>query len=331
MKLTAPAAKSPVQSVILDADDLNLITLAQEYQDEDKARSLLEILRWPHGAVCPRCQNDGKTKPNSKLTPKAGSKTPVRKGVYFCGACRQQFTVTVGTAMEGSHVPISKWLMAFFLISSSKKGMSANQLHRMLKLTYKTAWFMAHRIRYAMGDNGGVESMLKGVVEVDETFVGGKGVMCSKSRRKTPVMALVERGGKMKARVISNVTQMNLGKVLNECVSKTATVNTDELPAYRNPLKDWKAHNAVNHSKKQYSRKMEDGSKAGINGCESFFSLLKRGVYGAWHCVSREHLQKYTNEFSFRWNTRFLTDGARMAEAVPMITGKRLFYRQPEN
>jgi len=331
MKPTASAIKNAVSGVILDADELNLFSLAQEYSDNDKARELLETLRWPKGAICPRCQNDGQTKPNSKLTPKEGSKTPVRKGVYFCGACRKQFTVTVGTAMEGSHIPISKWLMAFFLISSSKKGMSANQLSRMLKLTYKTAWFMAHRIRYSMGDTGGVETMLKGVVEVDETFVGGKGVMCSKSKRKTPLVALVERGGRMKARVVSNVTQLNLGKVLHECVSKTATVNTDEHGAYRNPLKDWKAHNTVVHSKHEYSRKLPDGSKAGINGCESFFSLFKRGVYGAWHCVSRQHLPKYANEFEFRWNTRFLTDGARMAEAIPMITGKRLFYRQSEN
>jgi transposase-like protein len=124
--------------------------LAQEYSDEDKARELLERLRWPNGPVCPHCKNDGKGKPISKLTPKASSKSAVRKGVYFCGACRQQFTVTVKTVFEGSHIPINKWLMAMFLISSSKKGMSAHQLHRMLKITYKTAWFMAHRIRFAM-------------------------------------------------------------------------------------------------------------------------------------------------------------------------------------
>ncbi len=134
-----------------DADDLNLISLAQEYSDNDKARELLESLRWPNGAICPHCQNH-KEKPISKLTPKEGSKAAVRKGVYFCGACRKQFTVTVKTVFEASHIPISKWLMAMFLISSSKKGMSAHQIHRMLKVTYKTAWFMAHRIRFAMGD-----------------------------------------------------------------------------------------------------------------------------------------------------------------------------------
>jgi transposase-like protein len=312
-----------------DADELNLISLAQEYQDEDKARELLERLRWPNGAICPHCQNDGKTKPVSKLTPKAGSKAAVRKGVYFCGACRKQFTVTVKTVFEGSHVPISKWLMAMFLISSSKKGMSAHQLHRMLKITYKTAWFMAHRIRFAMGDD--LKSKLTGIVEVDETFVGGKGSGRTRFSRHTPVVALIEQGGKMKTRVVSSVTSKNLGQALNECISKEAVICTDEHIGYKLAAKDFKKHHAVNHSKLEYTVKKPDGVSASVNHCESFFSLLKRGVYGAWHCVSREHLQKYTNEFSFRWNTRFLTDGARMAEAVPMIEGKRLMYRQPAN
>jgi transposase-like protein len=145
-----------------DADDLNLISLAQEYANEDKARELLERLRWPNGAICPHCKNDGKVKPNSKLTPKAGSKSAVRKGVYFCGACRKQFTVTVKTVFEGSHIPISKWLMAWFIVCSSKKSVSAHQLHRMLKITYKAAWFMAHRIRFAFGGDTEKLGGLKG-------------------------------------------------------------------------------------------------------------------------------------------------------------------------
>lgn len=322
MKTLKKTPEEPVKP-----DELNLITLTKEIGDEDKARELLERMRWPKGPVCPHCKNDGKGKPLSKLTAKPGSKAAVRKGVYFCGACRKQFTATVGTVFEGSKVPISKWLLATFMMSASKKSMSAHQLHRMLGVTYKTAWFMAHRLRYAMGDDIAVK--LTGTVEVDETFVGGKGVMCSKHKRKTPVVALVERGGKMKARVVSTVSQKNLGHVLHECVSKSATMHTDEHPAYFKPLADYKAHHTVVHSKFEYSRRLDDGTKAGINTCESFFSLLKRGVYGSWHCVSREHLQKYTNEFSFRWNTRRMTDGERMFEAMPMIEGKRLFYRQP--
>ena len=311
-----------------DVDDLNLISLAQEYADEDKARELLERLRWPNGAICPHCKNDGKVKPNSKLTPKAGSKSAVRKGVYFCGACRKQFTVTVKTVFEGSHIPISKWLMAWFIICSSKKAVSAHQLHRMLKITYKAAWFMAHRIRFAFG---GDTTKLTGTVEVDETFVGGKGEAKSNFSRHIPVVALIERGGKMHTRVVSNVSQKNLGLCLAECVDKSAIVNTDNHDAYKPALKEYKRHDTVNHSRFEYSRTNADGTKSGINTCESFFSLLKRGVYGSWHHVSREHLPKYSNEFAFRWNHRKLTDGARMAVGIPMVEGKRLMYRKPAN
>jgi transposase-like protein len=310
-----------------EKEELNLITLAQEYANEDKARGLLESLLWPNGPVCPHCQNH-KEKAIYKLQSKEGSKTKVRKGVYKCGACRKPFTVTVGTIFEASHIPISKWLMAFFIICSSKKSISANQLSRMLKITYKTAWFMAHRLRFAVSPEMPLNTLLKGVVEVDETFVGGTGRMCSKYRRQTPVVALIERGGNMATRVVSNVTQKNLGQALHDCVDKSATVNTDEHGAYRNPLKNWKAHHTVVHSRHEYHRRNKDGTVAGINSCESFFSLLKRGVYGSWHHVSREHLPKYANEFAFRWNTRWLTDGQRMESAIGMVTGKRLTYRQ---
>lgn len=303
------------------------MTLAKNYSDEDKARELLERMRWPNGVICPHCQCDDVY----KLTPKANSKAAVRKGVYCCAACRKQFTVTVGTVFEGSHIPISKWVMAMFLVCSSKKSTSAHQLHRQLGLTYKTAWFMAHRIRYAMMPNTALEKKLTGVVEVDETFVGGKGDRKTTNKRKTPVVALVERGGKMRAQGVSNVTQKNLGKVLNECVSKDAVVNTDEHPAYVGPLKEYAKHDTVVHSKFEYSRKNEDGTKAGINSCESYFSLLKRGVFGAWHHVSREHLPKYADEFAFRWNHRKTTDGERMEKFVPMTEGKRLTYRQTIN
>jgi transposase-like protein len=315
-----------------DADDLNLITLAREYQDEDKARALFESWRWPDGKpICPHCKNDGSQKPNSKLTSKRDTKKKVRAGLYFCGACRKPFTATVGTVLEDSHIPISKWTMAIFLICSSKKAVSANQLHRMLGVTYKTAWFMAHRIRFAFGGYLSNAPKLTGVVEVDETFVGGKGDLKTRYHRQTPVVALIERGGNMRAQVVNNVTQKNLGKILHECVSKDAIVNTDEHGAYRNPLKAYKKHETVVHSRFEYTRHNADGSEAGINSCESFFSLLKRGVFGAWHSVSREHLPKYVNEFAFRWNTRKMTDGARLAAAVPMLEGKRLMYRQPAN
>jgi transposase-like protein len=309
-----------------DADDLNLVKLAQEYSDEGKARTLLESLRWPKGAVCPHCKNH-KEKPIYKLKARASSKSPARDGLYKCGACRKQFTVLVNTIFSDSHIPISKWLMAYFILCSSKKSISAHQMHRMLDVTYKTAWFMCHRIRYAMGHNPHA-SKLSGIVEMDETFVGGVGDRRFKLTNKTPVVALIQRDGEMRTTVVANVTQKNIGKALNEVVGKDATVMTDENGAYRNPLKEYKEHHTVVHSKYEYSRMLADGRKVHVNSCESFFSLLKRGVHGSWHHVSREHLPKYAGEFAFRWNHRHVSDGKRMVAAVEHSEGKRLTYRQ---
>ncbi|HEY1660873.1 MAG TPA: IS1595 family transposase [Verrucomicrobiae bacterium] len=315
-----------------DADDLNLVSLAQEYSDEDKARELLEQMFWPNGAVCPHCKNDGKTKPNSKMTPKPDSKHPIRKGVYFCGACRKLFSVTVGTIFERSHVPINKWLLAWFIMSSSKKSVSAHQLHRMLKVTYKTAWFMCHRIRFGVGADLQTAKPLDNVCEADETFVNtGKQTSKFKRSKFATVALVLERDGEARTRVIPSVTMRNVGKFLNETVSKKAVVNTDEHASYTYILKPYKRHERVNHSKYEYARKNPNGTMSHINTCESFFSLVKRGMYGAFHCVSREHLPKYMNEFEYRWNTRKLTDGARMAAGIPMTQGKRLMYRQPVN
>lgn len=310
----------------LGAEELNLIKLASEYSDNDKARTLLESLRWPNGPTCPHCKN-ATDKPIYKLTPKDGSKTPARKGVYKCGACRKQFTVTVGTIFEDSHIPIGKWLMAIFLLCSSKKGMSAHQLHRMLDITYKSAWFMAHRIRFAMGE-GPLAELLSGTVEIDETFVGGKGSHETKSLRKTPVVALIQRDGKARTKVVASVTQKNLRSILNECAAKDTVINTDQAGVYIGLQKQFKQHAVVNHSIYEYARENEDGSVAHVNTCESFFSLLKRGVMGSFHHVSREHLHRYADEFTFRWNNRKVTDGERMEVAIEQTEGKRLTYRQ---
>ena len=319
-------------------DELNLISLAQEYSDNDKARELLESMLWPHGAYCPHCKADEPY----KLKPKASSKRPARKGLYKCWTCRKQFTVTVGTIFEDSHIPIGKWLMAIYLLCSSKKGMSALQLSRMLKLTYKSAWFMAHRLRYAMGTKAPLGILLKGTVEVDETFIGGKprlgdrkfsGSGYRKDSNKIPVVALLERGGNVRTKVVANVTQGNLRGFLDDNIVRDCIVNTDQAPVYRSivyPIVKGIGgkHEVVNHSAGEYARHNADGSVAHINGCESFFSLIKRGVYGAFHHVSREHLHRYCDEFSFRWNTRAMTDGKRMETAVGLAEGKRLTYRQ---
>jgi transposase-like protein len=219
-----------------EKDELNLITLAQEYSDNDKARELLESMFWPHGAYCPHCKADEPY----KLTLKARPNRPPSKGVYKCRTCRKQFTVTVGTIFEGSHIPIGKWLMAVYLICSSKKGMSAFQLHRMLKVTYKTAWFMAHRLRYAMGKKAPIGQLLKGIVECDETFIGGKPRFGDnkfrsgyrKDSNKIPVVALVERGGDVRTKVVSSVNQKNLRSFLDDNIVRDCIVNTDQFKVY---------------------------------------------------------------------------------------------------
>jgi transposase-like protein len=268
-----------------DAEELNLITLAQEYSDNDKARELLEKLRWPNGPVCPHCKNEGKEKKIYRLVAKERSKSPVRKGLLKCGACRKQFTVTVGTIYEDSHIPISTWLMAMFMMCSSKKAVSSHQIHRMLGVTYKTAWFMTHRIRYAMGPVHPV-GKLAGTVEVDETFVGGKGDFATKRQRKTPMVALIQRDGACRTQVVADVTQKNLKAAISTHVSQDAVINTDDSGVYRGKLKAYKAHHVVNHSAKEYAIKMPDGASAHVNSCESFFSLLKRGV--VWGMASCE-------------------------------------------
>jgi len=316
-----------------DADELNLIKLAREYSDEDRARELLETLRWPDGAKCPHC---GEAEPY-KLQPKATSKRPGRKGLYKCRKCRKQFTVTVGTIFEDSHIPISTWLQAIFILCSSKKSVSAHQLHRMLGITYKSAWFMAHRLRYAMEPEMPLGKLMSGIVEYDETFVGGKPRNGEKNdprtrrERKIPVMALVQRGGELATRVVSNVTVNNISQFVGPNVAAGTIVCSDQAGATHTAVlmrhQQRLPHRVVNHSVKEYARREADGTVTHVNTCESFFSLLKRGVYGAWHHVSKEHLPKYSAEFAFRWNHRGKTDGARMAEAIKTTEGKRLSYK----
>src|SRR5437899_8753883 len=218
---------------------LNLMDLMERFADEDKARVCFEKLRWPDGPVCPHC---GTADPY-QLKPKADGKTHVRKGVWKCSRCRKQFTVTIGTIMEDSHIPLHKWLIAFHLMSASKKGMSAHQLHRMLGLGYRAAWFMAHRIRHAMAEK--LTSKLSGTVEADETYIGGKlrtGSHATKPgerpkdrlagiANKTPVVALVERNGRVRSFPMEHVTAKNLKPILTECISEKARLNTNESGA----------------------------------------------------------------------------------------------------
>jgi transposase-like protein len=312
-------------------ETLNLSHLAKHFSDETAARRLLEKMRWPNGPTCPHCGADSPY----RLTPKAGSKT--RAGVLKCRKCRKQFTVTVGTIFEDSHVPISKWLLAVHLLCASKKGMSAHQLHRMLGVTYKTAWFMFHRLRHAMTQEP-LKTKLRGVIEVDETYVGGKWKWRKNWRRpekrgrpsfeddnKTPVVALVQRGGAVRAFPMERVTARNLGAALWQHVDPVnSTLMTDEAGHFTRIGRKFQQHEAVKHAAREYVR-----GDAHVNTAEGFFATLKRGITGVYHHVGKGHLGAYVDEFTFRYNTREMNDGARTELAVQRAEGKRLFYEQP--
>ena len=223
----------------MNFQNLNLATLQEQINTPDKARALFEKIRWPNGAECPHCGSSN----CYKLTHKPGSKSAVRDGVYKCSECRKQFTVTVGTIFERSKIPLHKWIAAVFLMCSSKKGVSAHQLHRSLGITYKSAWFMCHRIREAMKESPLAE-MLGGVVEVDETYVGGKrpGKRGRGAEGKTPAVAMVQRNGKSKAFKVKRVTAVSLKTAIRANVDRKAEIMTDEFGAYRGLDKEFASH-----------------------------------------------------------------------------------------
>jgi transposase-like protein len=310
--------------------ELNMASMAEIFANEDKARAFLENLVWPNGPVCPHCE----CSEVYKLTAKLGSKSPVRPGVYKCKKCRKQFTVRIGTVMEESLIPIRKWLMAFHLVTSSKKGISSHQMARELGITQKSAWFLNHRIREAMKKEP-MATMLKGVVEVDETYVGGKPRITGQGKRgrgtkKQPVLVLVERDGGVRAKPIENTTSKTLKNEIAINVAKEAIVLTDDLHSYFGLGKTYAGHETVRHNAGEYFRvDPKTGLNVHTNTAESFFALLKRGHYGIFHQLSKKHLHRYCNEFGFRWGLRRVSDGQRMVEAINGAKGRRLFYRQP--
>ena len=293
------------------------------FSNEDAARAHFEAIRWPNGPVCPHC---GVVNQATLVQGKSH-----RAGMYQCNACREPFTVKVGTVMEASHISYAKWALGFHLVAASKKGMSAHQLHRMLGVTYKTAWFMEHRIREAMRDAS--PSPLGGpgkIVEGDEAYVGGKPRPHTGDKRKakkTAVIVLVERNGRARAKPVAHVDIKTLHENVRQNVRKGSDIVTDEYFGYRDIEKVVDGmHFTVRHSDKEYAK--EDIHS---NTAESFFALLKRGVYGTFHHVSKEHLPRYVDEFEFRWNRRKTDDTKRSADAIKGIEGKRLTYRQPRS
>lgn len=293
--------------------DKNLLS-AKHFKDENEARALLERLRWPDGPVCPHC----KATKIYRLKLNGGNRQ-----VLKCAKCRKQFSVTVGTIFEDSHIPLTTWLLAMQLMCSSKKGISAHQLHRMLGLTYKSAWFMAHRIRHAM-TNQIYTDKLTGTIEADETYIGGKRVgQGAKAGRdnKIPVFSLVQRGGVVRSFALPRVTGGNLKQIIKENVNPQATMMTDSFIGYRGLKKNFARHEMVDHSAKEYVR-----GDAYTNTVENYFSILKRGIIGTYHHVSKKHLGRYLAEFDFRYNARGMEDLNRSVLAVTKAEGKRLQY-----
>lgn len=285
--------------------------------DEDKARGHLEMLRWQGKPFCPHC---GETEKITRLEGKSH-----RPGLHQCNACRQHFTVTVGTLFERSHIPLHKWLLAFHLMSASKKGISAHQLHRMLGITYKTAWFMAHRIREAMTNKHSGMLGEGGPVEADETFIGTK--PGARKRRgyghKNAILSLVERGGEVRSFHVPSVSAKTLKSILKSHIVENARLVTDDAGQYRIIGPEFAEHDVVCHSNGEYVR--ED---VHTNTVEGYFSILKRGLIGTYQHVSVQHLQRYVCEFDFRYNHRHRTDFQRATAALKCIEGKRLTYRR---
>jgi transposase-like protein len=300
----------------------------KHYQDEEAAYAWVEARVWPQGPVCPHCgcaeEHVGKL---------AGKST--RVGVYKCYGCRKPFTVKVGTIFESSHVKMHLWLQAMFLMCSSKKGISANQLHRILGVTLKTAWFMAHRIREAMKDSNPTPMGGEGVtVEADETFTGptdyvfrnGEGWQKRRGGYAKPykIMTLVERGGRARSLKVEDLDAATIANVLSGIDPKSA-LHTDQAHHYKKPGKRFAKHETVNHSEKEYAR-----GDVTTNTVEGFFSIFKRGMVGVYQQCGEQHLQRYLTEFDFRYSNRKalgIDDVGRTERAVSAIVGKRLTYR----
>jgi len=298
-----------------------------QFQDADKAREYLENLRWANGVICPHC---GVVGGHYQLQGKS-----TRPGVYKCGACSDQFTVTVGTVFERSKIKLNIWLQAVHLMCASKKGISAKQLERMLGVSYKTAWFMSHRIREAMTTSpDGLLGSGGGTVAADETYWGnnkrskiGK-LVGSKfvSAHKEKIFSLVQREGKVRTFHVQMVNASTLKAVMDKHVAKDANLMTDEAKVYKRIGKEYASHGTTQHSAGMYVN-----GNTHSNTVEGYFSILKRGLIGTFHHVGEQHLQRYCNEFDFRYNTRTalgFTDMERADMALKGIAGKRLTYRR---
>src|SRR5262245_45929840 len=312
--------------------------LSEEYlHDEAKAYELVESILWADGRVCPHCGV------LDQSSPMKGKST--RIGTYKCYACRKKFTVKIGTIFEDSHIPMRFWLQTIFLLASSKKGISANQLHRTFGISLRSAWFMAHRLREAMrtgpltpmGGNGGI-------VEIDETIYGRAAThpvgrrpkqttatnRITNSAHKNVVLSLVERGGQVRSYHVAGSTVSEVIPVVEANISHEAAVMTDKAQLYRYRLRRFASHDRVDHAKKEYVRYEEGRPPIHTNTVEGYFSLFKRGMRGVYQHCKEKHLHRYLAEFDFRYNARIalgVNDHERAERLLRGVKGKRLTYR----
>jgi transposase-like protein len=310
------------------------------FHDANKAREYFEAQRWPFGPVCPHCGNANQ----DKITGLQGKAH--RAGLYQCADCREQFTVTVGSVMERSKIPLNKWLLAIHLMGASKKGMSAHQLHRTLKITYQSAWFLCHRIREAMRDEAQGPMGGNGkIVEADETYFGrvatprtrttsGRAfIKAGKAANKRPILALVERGGSVRTFHVPVADKESVTKIVRENIARESSLHTDESKLYTGSNLHFAAHATVLHTAKEYTR-FEQGVAIHTNSAEGYFSIFKRGMRGVYQHCKEKHLHRYLAEFDFRYNNRArlgVDDTARASRIVKGAEGKRLTYRRPHS
>lgn len=312
------------------------------FHDQNKAREWLEAQRWPHGPSCPHCGNADP----SKITRMQGKAH--RSGLFKCNECREQFTVTVGTVMERSKIPLTKWALAMFLMGASKKGVSAHQIHRTLKLPYNTTWFLLHRIREAMRD--GALKTLGGsgkIVEADETYYGDvpehkrrKSERRRKDGRpftkggkfgpggKRAIIALVERGGNVRTFHVAHADKVTVGNIVMDNIDRESRLHTDESRLYFGADQHFASHETVKHSVHEYVR-----GDVHTNSAEGYFSIFKRGMRGVYQHCAEKHLHRYLAEFDFRYNNRIalgIDDTQRAAKIVQQAVGKRLMYQRPK-
>jgi transposase-like protein len=308
------------------------------FRDEAAAFVRFEAIVWPNSPICPHCGNVGKFYALEGVRTKPSKKNPegvVRYGLKKCAACRGQFTARKGTVFEDSHVPLTLWFQAVYLMCSSKKGVSANQLHRTLGVTLQTAWFMGHRIREAMRTGGLAPMGGPGkVVEIDETFIGRQEGQPKRKKShpysyKNTVLTLVERGGGSRSFHVDSASIANIQPIIRANIARETAIMTDEWVSYRSIGQEFDSHDTVNHKREEYVRR--EGEKVvTTNTVEGFYSVFKRGMKGVYqHCKER-HLHRYLAEFDFRYSNRValgVGDVDRTMRALGGIVGKRLTYR----